>query len=340
MTTATARNNGNIIVVDCEDFGQASPRRYKEISINEAIPIIPELKYSRYEVLNKPVRKVYFDFDGIPDTPENQNLPDRFIEKWVQFMNSYNSSTKNILENNAVYVKTTNHDSQVHNGFSSHVIMYKLSMSVQDLKKSVLMFTNTEEGKEFIDYVDTVVYSKLRLFKLPNFIGIPMTNMNNYHRLDPKDNNLEHYIIQEILHTYRINYNVKVPKTVRRATRLISKPQTTQLTKEISDALLTLKNIFVERQPMYYNSDEQTKTLNVLIAQDGISELTKNKLRKYLPIKPENKPAVASLINLVKSKYKITDERLKQMVENYDKAQQELINDANNDNDDETTNDN
>lgn len=338
---STKQNNdiNKVLIVDCESFDQASRRNYKLINFTDAIPEQPELKFSRYEVLNKPVRRVYFDFDGIPDVPENYDLPDRFVAAWIEFMKGSNGNNSVMTEERNEYVKTTNHASQVHSGFSSHIIMYNYKMHINDLKKSVIMLTNSPQGQEFADYVDTVVYSSMRLFKLVNFIGIPMTDLNNYHRMDPKDSNFEHYIIQRTENTQHLYYTAKVPLSIRRSVKQISQPQTGQLTKEISDAILTLKNIFVERQPMYYNEDEQTKQLNALLTCDKVSEFTKNKLRKYIPVKPENKPTIASLISLIKNKYKITDNMMKELIDKLDVSHPPPTNDDNNDNaDDENIN--
>ena len=292
-----------ITVVDCTDFSQSGKRNYKQIDINEAFPPNPELSFSRYDVLNKNVRKVYFDFDGIPNTEENENIPDKFVEGWFNFIKRSND---NIQNDTLHYVKTYNYGSTLHAGYSSHIILYDYCMDIFQLKNSVIMFVNSDEGKEFKQYADTVVYSKLRLFKLPHFIGIPMTNPENYHRLDKRgDNTIEHYIIQDIHNTQKLIYTTTPPKGMCAVNR--SDPNTKGLAKEVGEALIAIKNVVLERRPTQYSPEQLSNILSVILAMNAIPESTKTKLKRYLPIRPENIPTVVSLISLIKTKYKIPD---------------------------------
>ena len=290
-----------VIVFDCTEFTQNSRQKYKEIEASEAIPATPELSFSRYEVLESSNRKVHFDFDGLPDTPEGEQIPDRFVSAWTQFM-----IKSGFLQNeNTKYVKTSNHHSTAHEGFSSHVICYEYSMHFTCLKNSIIMFVNSDEGKEFEPYVDTAIYSSLRLFKLPNFIGLPIGNNENYHRLDPNDNNPAHYLIQLTEGTTQIQAHFKIPKTLAKKAKRFSQDNRV-FYKQMVVALQELRNVFVEKRSIDYDENELTKKLESLIANENVSQDDKARLQKYLPVQKDRTPIVASLIHLVEQKYNIT----------------------------------
>ena len=301
MATTSIVSKDTIQVIDCTDFHQCTPNNYKEIPITEAIPAEPQLQFSRYEILDTYCRKVYFDFDGIPDDGQHEDIPDKFVKEWVRWMHS-----KGFLKTEDVkYVKTTNHASTAHKGFSAHVILWEYMMDITQLKNSIILFTNTiEEGKPFREYVDIRVYTSLRLFKLPNFIGIPMTDVNNYHRMDPNDLEPTHYIIQLIKDATLITAYFKMPRGLLKSAKKQGHSQTNaKYYAQLAEILQHLEQVFVEKKSKVYNEEDLGKELQSLIDNPNVKEEDKNILRKYLPIKADTLPLVNSFVTLVKSKY-------------------------------------
>lgn len=196
-----------IEVVDCTDFKQCKREAYKHIPIETAFSFEkPELTFSRYEILRNPVRKVFYDLDGIPDNEEGHALPLQFIEAIEAFIRANTNENFEPFK----YVITTNHNSTAHVGFSAHIIVWNHVMNCDNLTRVLVAFKHTAAGEKFAKYVDGCVYSSLRLFKLPNFIGIPMNDKENYHRPDPRDNTLEHYIIQQVEGIHELTPHVNV----------------------------------------------------------------------------------------------------------------------------------
>ena len=295
--------NKTITVVDCKDFTENTANNYKEVPIDEAIPNEPERGYSRYEVLDHSIRRMYFDFDGIEDVPENESLPDEFVKDYVVWMNSI----QQVFPPNVNYVKTTNHASTAHKGFSSHVIIWRYSMSTTELKNSLILFFNTPEGERYEKYVDLVVYSSLRLFKLPHFIGIPMTNMDNYHRLDPRDQDPSHYIIQDIEDCKQIQFRVKVPRKLKRkAKKNIISPTNAIFYAQLATAKEEFRKMILEqKQSRSYDKDGLGIQLQELIDNPIISEKDKERIRRYIPPEDNKLPVISGLIHAIKNKYQI-----------------------------------
>lgn len=291
-----------IVVVDCTNFNQTSANNYKNVSIAEAIPDTPVLTFSRYEILNQLVRKIYFDFDGIPDTPEGEKIPDEFMIEWIKFMDEYTKTNK---FSNIKYVKTTNHHSTTHNGFSAHVICWNVCCECDSLKNSLILFTSTEAGKRFSPYVDLVVYSRLRLFKLPNFIGIPMTDENNYHVMDPNDTDKTHYIIQLTKGIERLEFRCAVPKALRRkAKKQMISPGNGAFYAQLCQTMEEFRQVFVEKKTKPYNTETIEAQIKELLDSNDIKETDKARLRKYVPVKSEQIAMAESLVKLIWSKYK------------------------------------
>ena len=300
-------DENKVLVVDCTDFNQNTPRNYKELDIHQAIPQTPITTFSRYEVLRESERRVYFDIDGVPEGEDVEQLPDRFVKAWAKFMKQ-----QGFLEDeNIRFVKTINHNSSTHEGFSSHIICYDYRMEMNALRNSVIMFVNTEEGKEFEPYVDTVVYSRIRLFKLPHFIGIPMNDINNFHELDPRDNDSTHYIVQYTKETELLRAKFRVPKTLRKKAKCTSEPNF-QFYAQVAKHLDELTQVLIDKQKAdrIYSVEELTKILIPLIRNEKLSEADKARLSRYIPINTEKAAIIVSLCRLVKQKYRLTDEEL------------------------------
>ena len=165
-----------ITVIDTTAYAHCSPRNYKQIPIDQAIPEEPCIEYSRYEVLQQKIRKLYFDFDGIPDY--NYNLLREFIEDYNSFLIS-----KDYINEPIDFISTINTYSPNHPGIGSHIIARSVTMDATKQHTLLLAFLSEYEGAEkYKPYVDTSVYSVRQLFKLPHFIGLPMINTDNYHK--------------------------------------------------------------------------------------------------------------------------------------------------------------
>lgn len=294
-----------VSVIDCVNFNENSARNYKEVPLDQVFPLnYVVLSTSRYEVLFKNWRKIYFDLDKIENKPENKDIAVRFITAWKKWLANY---TKRPELENMKYVITTNTNSATHPGLSFHIICYEYSMQATELKNSIIMFCNgTEEGKEFKEIVDISVYSHKRLFKVPNYTGIPLGDPENYHHMDPTDNNIEHYIIQSTGKCQQINIHIKVPKNIRAAAKKqIISPLNGEFYAKLATTMEELKQVFVEKRTKSYSFKHLEYELNMLIQSPLISERAKNKLTSYQPLTNENLPMVEHLVKLIKEKFNI-----------------------------------
>lgn len=301
-----------INIVDCTDYTQCSANNYKQIPLTEAFSFdTPELSFSRYEVLNNQERKIYLDFDGLPETEEGENMPKNFITDFEPYLIS--TLPENEKENwePLKCVITKNHDSTSHKGYSSHVIIYNYSININDIKTLLIGFFHTEKGTKYDGYVDLIVYSTLRLFKLPNFIGIPMTNVNNYHRPDPDDNEIEHYIIQYIIGCKCLHPNVRIPRRwIKQANRKQARgghgsDQNAKFYMALYEKICETYKAINIKESKSYDKDDISRKIDVLLENPDISEHDKNKIR-YRKDVFANSPAITeSLIKQIAYKYKI-----------------------------------
>ena len=104
-----------ITIIDTTTYAHCSPRNYKQIPVEDVIPKEPCLTYSRYEVLQQKIRKVYFDFDGIPN--DNAMLIVSFIDDYNMYIVS-----KKYVKEPIEFVYTVNSESPNHPGVGSHII--------------------------------------------------------------------------------------------------------------------------------------------------------------------------------------------------------------------------
>ena len=200
----TINQSQMIKVVDCTEFAQCRKDMYKSIPIESVFSFdTVEMNFSRYEILNNDVRKLYFDIDGVPLM--NENLVHEFMHTYEEFFKTKINDASNTFTEPFKYVITSNKNSSTHPGLSHHVIVWNYSMDYLEQKHILNMFKNSTAGTKYIKYVDSSVYSSLRLFKVPNFIGIPINaNPENYHRPDASDRNISHYLIQYTTDTQRL----------------------------------------------------------------------------------------------------------------------------------------
>lgn len=108
-----------------------------------------------YEVLDKPIRRVYLDIEGIDmETSESHKLVSKIISDFREFIGTSISPA---------YV-TYNAGSTGHPGHSYHVI-FNEEINYQLLKNIVIAFKQLHP--DYGMYVDESVYSVIRLFRLP-----------------------------------------------------------------------------------------------------------------------------------------------------------------------------
>ncbi len=255
--------------VDATDFSQCSPRRYKTTRcVHDLIPEVPFMEYSRYEVLQQQIRKIYFDIDGIKD--EDFSIVRNFSDSYNEFM-----MNKGYINEPIEFAYTINSASANHSGLSSHIIAVKTSMDVRKQHAVLLEFLSEHPGADkFRDYVDTSVYSKRQLFKLPHFIGLPMGNMENYHSV-VGDSRLTDFVIQNTLNCNYINPTVTDNPEHRKAERKLSYiPQrgNTKILKNIYAALL--KNT----GGATYNVYKYIDMCHELLLRENLSDAMKKKI--------------------------------------------------------------
>lgn len=260
-----------ITIVDVTDFAQCSPRRYKQIPVEDAIPEEPIKEYSRYEVLQQKIRKMYFDLDGIPN--DNSKLLRDFIEDYNQYL-----INKEIIKEPIEFVATINTNSTNHPGIGSHIIAKSVTMDAVKQHAILLGFLSEFQGAEkYKDYIDTSVYSGRQLFKLPHFIGLPMVDPENYHCMTDTENKSD-YVIQKITNCTYLNPNISAKKEWKKAEKHISyiPRRGNAMVKELYYAILNRRSVnhlnvykFIDKaQELLLNeriTETLTKRLNEII---------------------------------------------------------------------------
>lgn len=108
-----------------------------------------------YEVLDKPIRRIYLDIEGIDmKTSESHKLVRKIISDFKDFIGTSLSPAH----------VTYNAGSTGHHGHSYHVI-FDEEINYQLLKNIVIAFKQLHP--EYGTYIDESVYSVIRLFRLP-----------------------------------------------------------------------------------------------------------------------------------------------------------------------------
>lgn len=107
-----------------------------------------------YEVLDKPIRRIYLDIEGIDmETSESHKLVRKIISDFDEFMGTLSPAHV-----------TYNAGSTGHHGHSYHVI-FDNEINYQLLKNIVIAFKQLHP--DYGMYIDESVYSVIRLFRLP-----------------------------------------------------------------------------------------------------------------------------------------------------------------------------
>jgi hypothetical protein len=134
-------------------------------SVDELVQVIENNKNMKgrichtsiYEVLEKDIRRVYFDIEKIPF--ERKDMIYDIIKRLAEFLE---------IDPND-YALTLNTGSRLHPGLSYH-----LTFPYKTLASNILNLVRTFKLKypEYTDYIDEAVYSKDRLFRMPDQYGI------------------------------------------------------------------------------------------------------------------------------------------------------------------------
>lgn len=109
-----------------------------------------------YEVLDKPIRRIYLDIEGIVDMMphESHRLVRKIINDFREFIGVYLSPAH----------VTYNAGSTGHHGHSYHVI-FDQEINYQLLKNIIIAFKQLHP--DYGTYIDESVYTVIRLFRLP-----------------------------------------------------------------------------------------------------------------------------------------------------------------------------
>lgn len=136
-----------------KSYTESTPSKYSYYDdIQSAMNDINDTTTCTLEVLTTLNRKIYLDIENVPD--DKPDLINQIVTDFMTFMNI-----------NGSYCLTYNKNSAQHEGLSYHVIIPYV-MRLGELKQCVIMFKT--RYPEYDDYVDELVYSTLRLFRLPN----------------------------------------------------------------------------------------------------------------------------------------------------------------------------
>lgn len=192
------------IIAIKDSFKESRPKNYKtitsEILYDSSLKSL-NLKTTVYEVLkHTDTIKFFMDIEGIPETEEG------LIFVIIDSFKKYMTSKHNINFNG--YTITINKNSQNHSGLSYHVIYSGVYSKIYDIGKFITDFVNTE-GKFVSNFIDTSVYSRIRLFKLPLQIGT--NNDNATHKRSRKSTNYHQILLHE--NDNKITFNGDVIKT-------------------------------------------------------------------------------------------------------------------------------
>ena len=260
-----------ITVIDTTTYAHCSPRNYKQIPIEDAIPKEPCLTNSRYEVLQQKIRKIYFDIDGVPDDD---------ILLIYSFIDDYNAYiiSKGYVKEPIKFVYTDNSNSPNHPGIGSHIIAKSASMDATKQHTILLGFLSEfPNADEYKAYIDTSVYSVRQLFKLPNFIGLPMVNTKNYHRMLDAEIPTE-YIIQNITGCTYIDPVIECKQEWRKAEKRLSfiPKGNNMIVKALYDTILN------KRSNTYYDVRTYIDKCQELLLNERITKPLANKLNAII----------------------------------------------------------
>lgn len=267
-----------ITVVDCHSsYFEARRRNYKKFSVSEVVndwkSHSVHMDVSRYEILDKVIRRIHFDIEKIPtDQPK---LIYKLIEDLQKFL-----VDKKICKEPPKYALTHNSGSVNHEGLSYHLIFYEYSMHYNVNRALVLAFVNSDYGKNYIDYIDSSIYSCVRLFKLPYYVGIIKvndvmqldSNKENYHRIVTTDVPESSFIIQYTKDAKYLTYDFDIKPEWYQKERKISPKWQAKLGKAIEQTVNTILKKIDDKK----NSKENSQASVVTTYQKKLETLKQN----------------------------------------------------------------
>lgn len=179
-------------------FRENKTTNYKTYnSIPECLEEVLNKSTASYEVLDKEERKLYFDIENIPkDKPELINDIIRDINK--------------VLGKDIKYHLSFNQYSKTHLGLSYHLV-YDCIMDYKDMK--ILSFYIKDSFPDYEFYIDSSVYSRVRLFRLP-LNGKPNNvtiDNEDVHKIVSEDDTINNFFIQNVegLETFNLPDEIK-----------------------------------------------------------------------------------------------------------------------------------
>ena len=264
--TSTSKNDEMITVVDCYySYTEAKQRNYRKYNIKDVVDawknhaVISNV--SRYEILKELIRRIAFDIEKIPtDQPE---LIYQIIKDLQRFL-----VDKGVCKEPPKYVLTFNSGSKNHEGLSYHLIFYEYSMHYNVQRALVLAFVNSDYGNKYIEYIDCTLYSSVRLFKLPYYIGIIKangemqldTNKDNYHRIMTKDVPESAFVIQYTKDAKYVTHDFEVKPEWYQKERKISPKWQNQIGKAIEHVVTAVLKKVDDKKNAKENSQANVVT--------------------------------------------------------------------------------
>ena len=166
------------------NYSENLNRNHKEVSFEKHIQYLKNSTssnvYSRYEILppSIPVR-LYFDIENIPS--EQPELIKDIISALKTFLlKTLPSGTFPELSTHCIpHALTINECSSNHEGLSYHLYFPTLATPTSNQELLLKHFLSSELGKDYQDYLDTVVYSPQRLFRCAEQIGVKRRGNKN-----------------------------------------------------------------------------------------------------------------------------------------------------------------
>lgn len=156
---------------------------FKEVEDNGIV-----MNVSRHLVLHAGYRKLYMDVEKIPF--DDAYSPLSTIARLIIAMKLYLKLMYHIsLTDDIECAVTFNMNSEIHSGFSYHIVFPEYCMKNDEMKSFILYFIHSPFGYEFADYIDLSVYKDEATLKLPYYVGINATkdglstDKNNSHKI-------------------------------------------------------------------------------------------------------------------------------------------------------------
>lgn len=193
-----------------KSYSENKKKNYNYASIDNFVKLIStkNISSSIFEVLRNEDLKIFFDIEKIPKDQTN------FIYDIIGDLKTwFAKETKQELGD---FILTFNKDSNNHEGLSYHIIFFEWFTNMNNIRNLLNNFL--EEHSEYVPYMDGSVYSKDRLFKSINQIGVNnktkklSDSLDDIHEIINKETNdetIKQSIIQNVNNSKLLEYNFK-----------------------------------------------------------------------------------------------------------------------------------